>query len=625
MSAADALVRPLPRTTLVVGKGGVGKTTTAAAIAMHAATLVGQTLVLSTDPARALPAVLEHPIQSEPTPVPYAKRLTAQVLDAGVLRSRFMARWGDVIRTILDRGTYLDDSDIGPLVDTALPGGDEIFSALALAVLLAQDRPYERIVVDTAPTGHTLRLLTLPQTFRALVQLLQAMQAKHVFMVKTLTRQYRKDEADRFLNEMAALVTALEEAFRNPKRCVAVMVTNPQPLVVEETRRYLAALSELPIRVAAVVWNATDGAVAPLGGGAVAQFVVPKLDRWPTGKEGLERWLAELRPLAAGQAGQRSEPGTHARGKRKARDSALAAPSVAKKHPASLDTLLRSLTIVAGKGGVGKTTVAATLALWAADRKRTLVVSTDPAPSLADALGQPVPDADTPVYGVANLAARQMDASAAFARMREEYQSRVDALFEGLVAKGVDLSHDRRIARDLLSLAPPGVDEVYALSLLSDALFQDHYGCVVVDPAPTGHLLRLLEMPQLALAWTHQLMRLMLKYRDVGGLGDTAREILQFSKSLRAVDALLHDAHKCAVVLVTLDEPVVRDETERLAVEVRRRGVASSGVVLNRATKAAPLPVTDAPVHFQAPLADPPPVGPQALRRWGNSWVTSDE
>jgi hypothetical protein len=132
-------------------------------------------------------------------------------------------------------------------------------------------------------------------------------------------------------------------------------------------------------------------------------------------------------------------------------------------------------------------------------------------------------------------------------------------------------------------------------------------------------------MPQLALAWTHQLMRLMLKYRDVGGLGETAREILQFSKSLRAVDALLHDAHKCAVVLVTLDEPVVRGETERLALEVRRRGVASSGVVLNRASKAALLPVTDASVHFQAPLADPPPVGPQALRRWGNSWVTSEE
>src|SRR5687767_2180514 len=165
-----------------------------------------------------------------------------------------MARWGDVIRTVLDRGTYLDDTDIGPLVDTALPGSDEIFSALALAELL-NDRAYDRIVVDTAPTGHTLRLLNLPQTFRALVELLRSMQAKHVFMVKTLTRRYSADAADRFLDDMTALVSTLEDTFRDPNRCVAIMVSNPQPLVVEETRRYLASLRELPIRVAAVVWN----------------------------------------------------------------------------------------------------------------------------------------------------------------------------------------------------------------------------------------------------------------------------------------------------------------------------------------------------------------------------------
>ena len=116
----------------------------------------------------------------------------------------------------------------------------------------------------------------------------------------------------------------------------------------------------------------------------------------------------------------------------------------------------------------------------------------------------------------------------AFARLRDEYQSRVDALFDTLVTRGVDLTHDRSVARDLLSLAPPGIDEVYALSLLSDALFKDRYVRVVVDPAPTGHLLRLLEMPRLALEWTHQLMRLMLKYKDVAGLGETAQELLDF-------------------------------------------------------------------------------------------------
>jgi arsenite-transporting ATPase len=265
--------------------------------------------------------------------------------------------------------------------------------------------------------------------------------------------------------------------------------------------------------------------------------------------------------------------------------------------------------------------VAAALAICAAERSKTLVVSTDPAPSLGDALAQEIPDADTPVRNAPELFARQMDASAAFGRLRSEYESRVDALFDALVAKGVNLTHDRAIARDLLALAPPGIDEVYALSLVSDALFKDHYENVIVDPAPTGHLLRLLEMPQLALTWTHQLMRLMLKYKDVAGLGETAQELLEFARNLRAVDALLRDGTRCALVLVTLNEPVVRAETKRLLSEVRERGVSVSGVILNRASPdGAALPVKDAPVHFEAPTVEPPPIGVVALRRWADSW-----
>jgi CTP:molybdopterin cytidylyltransferase MocA len=78
-------------------------------------------------------------------------------------------------------------------------------------------------------------------------------------------------------------------------------------------------------------------------------------------------------------------------------------------------------------------------------------------------------------------------------------------------------------------------------------------------------------------------------------------------------------------VLVTLDQPVVRAETERLANEVRARGVAISGVVLNRAASPAALPAADAPMHLQAPAVDPPPVGVDALRRWSDSWTTRDE
>jgi arsenite-transporting ATPase len=610
VSAADALVARLPATSLVVGKGGVGKTTCAAALAL-AASAREQALLISTDPARALPSVLDQPIDAEATPIAYARNLSAQLLDASALRSGFMERWGIVIRTILDRGTYLDDSDIGPLVDTALPGSDEIFAALELARLLA-DGSAPRLIVDTAPTGHTLRLLNLPRTFRALVRLLDAMQEKHRFMVRTLTRRYRSDSADDFLAEMTTLVTTLEAALSDPARCGAIVVTNPQSLVVAETRRYIRALTDMRMRIVAVVWNNSVEPVEPLDLSAgIEQYVVRPLDNGPVGRDGLTRWLEALEPVGALRPG--AAPRRSARSRASLRPDRVGASRIA--------GLLRPLTIVAGKGGVGKTTVAAAIALQSAGEARTLVVSTDPAPSLSDAFAQEIQDSDIALGREENLFARQMDASAAFARLREEYQARVDAMFEGLVARGVDLAPDRAIARDLLSLAPPGIDEVYALSLIADALFDRQYARVIVDPAPTGHFLRLLDMPQLALAWSHQLLRLTLKYKEIAGLGDAAQDILAFARNLRALDALLRDEKRGAVVVVTLDEPVVRAETNRLAREIRQRGLHIAAVVSNRArADSAPLPVPKGAVHFQAPSAEPPPIGRAALRRWLNSW-----
>lgn len=604
MTPAEALVASLPRVSLIVGKGGVGKTTCAAALALRASRTF-DTLVLTTDPARALPAVLECDVGPEAAPVPRVARLSAQYIDAPRRRGQFMQKHGDAIRAILDRGTYLDDADIAPMIDSALPGGDEIFAAIELAELLSGAPRFERIVVDTAPTGHTLRLLDLPRTFRALVKLLESMQAKHRFMVRALAHAYRADDADRFLGEMETLVTSLERTLTDGTSCRAIVVTNDEPVVLAESERLVDALTERRVEVGAVVWNgaARAGSLA-----RAPSFRVPRLDRWPVGITGLELWLQSME----------ADTGSHRKPPTKAKTRA-ASPRAG--GLAGLAALVRPLTLVAGKGGVGKTTVAATLALAAAETHRTLVVSTDPAPSLADALDQDVPDSDTPVEGVPRLFARQLDATAAFAKMRDDYQQRIDAIFEGLLGKGMNLTHDRAIARDLLALAPPGVDEVYALSLLADTLASGKYDRLVVDPAPTGHLLRLLEMPQLAMNWTHQLMRLMLKYKDVIGLGETARDLLAFSQGLRAIDAQLRDAERAAVVLVALDEPVVLAESERLAREIPLRGVAIGALILNRAKAGAALPVSAAPVHLVAPTAATGPIGVEALRRWGASWV----
>jgi arsenite-transporting ATPase len=294
--------------------------------------------------------------------------------------------------------------------------------------------------------------------------------------------------------------------------------------------------------------------------------------------------------------------------------------------PARLADLVRTITIVGGKGGVGKSTVSCALALAVADERggRTLLVSTDPAPSLADALGESEAEwARSDVeHEISNaLTVRQLDASTAFARVRDEYQSRIDTLFEGLMGRGVDIAHDRAIIRDLLALAPPGIDELFALSLLGDTLEEGKFDRVIVDPAPTGHLLRLLDMPAIALDWTHRLMRLMLKYKDVVGLGDTANELLAFAKRTRALDALLHDATRAALVIVALDEPVVRAETERLARAAQDRAINLVAVVWNRVKQTpAPLPQSATDAQFCAKEVSPSPIGITAIIEWSRSW-----
>ena len=587
MSALDALLDLLPRTSLLVGKGGVGKTTCATGLARGFAARGERTLLLSTDPAAALADVLGAPVGTDAAPVRGVANLDARQLDSATLRDRFLGRWRDVIAEIVDRGTYLDRSDVDGLVDAALPGVDEIFALLALADLLADTAsPYARIVVDTAPTGHTLRLLALPETFRALLSMLDLMQDKHRFMVRALTHRYRRDAADEFLADMRRRIDGLRAALADGGALAAIIVTRDEPVVEAESRRYLEQLRALGVRIAAVVVNAASPASGQYRLDPALPHVLVPLD---------------ARPASAG------------------RESSQAA------FPA-----LPTLTIVGGKGGVGKSTIAATIAIVAADERkgRVLLVSTDPAPSIADALDETGAewtrvDAEYEPRDVPGLVVRQMDAASAFARIRDQYQERIDALFGALVSRGIDVQQDRAILRDLLALAPPGIDELFALSLLGDALAEGRFARIVVDPAPTGHLLRLLDMPAIALDWTHRLMRLMLKYREVVGLGDSAEELLAFAKRTRVLEHLLRDPAAAAMVIVALDEPVVRAETGRLAAAVRGRGIALAGIVWNRLTHVpSPLPDVEPARQYCAREASPAPIGAPALRAWARSWRT---
>jgi arsenite/tail-anchored protein-transporting ATPase len=642
VSGAAALLDQLPPWVLVVGKGGVGKTTCAAALAVAADHRGTSTLVLTTDPARALSDALGAPLGADPAPVQGAAHLSAFQLDAAVERDRFLERWREVLVTIVDRGTYLERGDVASLVDGALPGIDETMALLRLAEL-ATDARWQRVIIDTAPTGHTLRLLDLPRSFTLLLSLLDAMQEKHRFMVRTLMHRYRTDNADEFLQAMTARVASLTRLLGDPARCAAVLVTREEPVVLSETVRYAHALADRGIAVGGVVINASvrndrDDEAA----GSVASDVSDSTTELRAAVPDVPWYRVDRQAVALGMGGARAwgallrrdtAPGSR-RAPARARALDLRARAsggevgVGGARPLSLLSPLGALTIVGGKGGVGKTTIACALALAvAAPTMETpvLLVSTDPAPSLADALAQAIGDDEVEVAGAPGLFARQADASAAFERLRTGYAERIDALFDALSTHAIDTSADRRIVRDLLALAPPGIDELYALAAIADAVGEQRFARVIVDPAPTGHLLRLLEMPGVALEWTHQLMRLVLRYRELAALGDVGADLLSLAKRIRAVDALLRDPDRASLIAVALDEPLVRRETRRLTDAVGALGLRIRGVIWNRMAPGAspaalPLPAAATAAQLVAFETQPSPRGITAIRQWADTW-----
>jgi arsenite/tail-anchored protein-transporting ATPase len=507
---------------------------------------------------------------------------------------------------------------------------DETMALFRLTELATDDR-WRRVIIDTAPTGHTLRLLDLPRSFMLLLSLLDAMQDKHRFMVRTLVHRYRKDDADAFLASMRARVASLTELLGDRARCAAVLVTRDEPVVLAESVRYARALAERGIAVGAVIVNASgdedrssDSLSELRGVASGAAWRTAKRGAVTLGLEGAREWGARL----ADDAGGRDVPSaSHA----SAREESPRASEAARAKGIARLSPLSALTIVGGKGGVGKTTVACALALTAAQPgsgSRVLLVSTDPAPSLADALALPIGDDEVEVAGVPGLFARQADAGAAFARLRAGYAERVDALFDALSAHAIDTSADRRIVRDLFALAPPGIDELHALAAIADAVGEQRFARVIVDPAPTGHLLRLLEMPAIALDWTHQLMRLVLRYRELGALGDAGADLLALAKRIRAVSALLSDPARASLIVVALDEPLVHRETRRLTDAVGVLGVEIRAVIWNRTASGEspppiPLPAAATAAQLVAFETEPSPRGVTAIRRWTESWCVA--
>lgn len=224
------------RVVLFGGKGGVGKTTVSCAAALHYSK-TRPVILFTTDPASNL-TDLDLPLRVE-------------ALDANALYARFLGAHLEPFLEIGDRGTYLDREELRRLFELSMPGVDELMAWMHIGEL-AEDNPDTLIVVDTAPTGHTLRMLSSSAHFTQLSAALDAMQEKHRAMVRQFTRRDVRDAIDAFIDDFDARAKRRRELLTDRARAAFVPVTLSEPWVVEQTARLI---DEIEIDVPFVVLN----------------------------------------------------------------------------------------------------------------------------------------------------------------------------------------------------------------------------------------------------------------------------------------------------------------------------------------------------------------------------------
>ena len=671
------------RFVFVGGKGGVGKTTLSASLGTALAIEGHRTLVVSTDPAHSLGDALDADLAGgEPVDVGGADGLPlfGLELDPGLARERLLgAAKKDGVREGLKEALgplglgFLADQvgelGLDELLDTPPPGFDEavaILQIIRLARQKAGDGGFSRVVLDTAPTGHTLRLLSMPAfldgSLGKLIELRQKISGTSAAIKGLFGMQDGPDSTLERLLDLREEARATGELLQDPERCEFVVATVPTVLGVEETLRLLQALKDQGICVRRVVVNQCLGdeqgeafLQTRRKDQARALGLLSALDLNVVRSELLDMETRGLPALKyfGGLVWRNSEVLT---------DLSRSGVGGRSNDP--------RFVVVGGKGGVGKTTLSASLGLeLAQEGLRTLVVSTDPAHSLGDAFGvdlgggTPIRvDPSEPLWGL------ELDPELARQKLAEAVRgaaegAKSEASSSGSFNLGQALQQlgDLRLG-ELLDTPPPGTDELIAITSVLELLEAEEgsgnrFQRIVLDTAPTGHTLRLLTLPQFLDTALGKVVALRGLLGKAGGaiaalLGGQAGEDRQTGRledlrgRCRAVGELFRDQDSTQFVVVTIPTILAARESARLAGALRKEGVPLRTVVANQIvpeasaqqfldTKrrdqaqavaallgsplAAPLQVT------LAPLLDLEARGVPALRYFASvAWASSD-
>jgi arsenite-transporting ATPase len=247
-----------------------------------------------------------------------------------------------------------------------------------------------------------------------------------------------------------------------------------------------------------------------------------------------------------------------------------------------LDNTNLKLILVGGKGGVGKTSCATSIGLELSKTHKTLIISTDPAHSISDCVGQKTGSGIHFIDGVENLAVTEILAEQVYADFKEKHEEELKGLFE------TSTKLDSEDIDDLLRLSIPGIDEVMSLMTIIDIIEEGKFDKYVVDTAPTGHALRMISSPKVLDQWIKVAARMRWKYRYmVTSFSGTYTQdktdalLLNLKKTVKKIERLFRDVTQCEFIPVCIPESMAVMETNRLISSLHNSNLSVRQIIVN--------------------------------------------